>query len=134
MIGSRDWEDREMVHNMLLLYSGGRGTVLVHGACPTGADLIADEIARGWPWMIERHPANWSAPCRGDCSPHHRRPNRRQVGSTYCPAAGAYRNQDMIDLGATVVLAFQRNGSRGTQDCIDRARAAGLRVIVKESS
>lgn len=51
---------------------------------------------------------------------------------TYCPMAGLYRNQEMVDLGADVVLAFQRNGSRGTQDCMDRARRAGLTVVLVE--
>lgn len=36
--GSRDWDDRDLIRDHLLLYSSGAGTVLVHGACPTGAE------------------------------------------------------------------------------------------------
>jgi hypothetical protein len=56
--GARDWADAEKVHHELNraitrlcpMYPDGvdwdtRGLVLVHGACPTGADYIAKEWA-----------------------------------------------------------------------------------------
>jgi hypothetical protein len=36
----------------------------------------------------------------------------------------------MLDTGPDLVLAFQRNGSRGTQHTIDEARARGIPVEV----
>lgn len=108
MTGSRDWEDRQRIHDLLLLYSGGRGTVLVHGACPTGADAIADEVASAWPWVIERHPANW-----------------RELGRR----AGFVRNEHMVNLGADVVLAFIRNSSPGASHTAQLAEERGLRVL-----
>jgi hypothetical protein len=132
--GSRNWTDRDAIEARLLLHSAGRGTILVHGACPTGADQIADEIASAWPWMIERHPADWSGPCRPECPPGHRRRDPQRGSGSYCPLAGHYRNQEMVDQGADVVLAFQLNHSRGTQDCITRARAAGLIVFLMEET
>lgn len=106
--GSRHWTDRQQVFDHLHLFSGGRGTVLVHGACPTGADRIADEITYDWPWIVERHPAYWDA---------------------HGKAAGPLRNQQMVDLGADVCIAFLMPDSRGTVDCAAKAEAAGIRVV-----
>ena len=133
--GSRDWEDPVAISRAIYDACGGNtiGLVIVHGHCPTGADRFADSLAWGLSIQPERHPANWSGPCRDQCPLGHRRSRRGYAGATYCPMAGHYRNQEMVDLGADVVLAFQRNNSRGTQDCIDRARTAGLRVEVVTS-
>jgi hypothetical protein len=127
--GSRNWRVREAVSKALTIYSTGRDTMLVHGACPTGADKLADEIASEWGWPIERHPADWSGPCRPECRPGHRKRNPQRGSGSYCPMAGFYRNQEMVDLGADVVLAFPLGESRGTLDCMARARRAGLLVI-----
>lgn len=110
--GSRDWADVETIRDYLLLYSGGKGTVLVHGGCPTGADKIAHDIASGWPWTIEVHHANWKK---------------------HGKAAGPLRNAEMVELGADVVLAFPMGESRGTRNCIELAREAALRVVVVEA-
>lgn len=128
--GSREWTDAQKVRDHLLLYSGGRGTVLVHGDNRRGADRIAAGIAAEWPWVLEPHPANWIGPCRDTCRPGHRR-TRWRDGVEYCPAAGNYRNQDMVDLGADVCIAFFSGGAvnRGTTDCASRAHKAGIRVI-----
>lgn len=126
--GSRDWDDQLAVNSAIHEVTGGNvgDLVIVHGHCPTGADYFADMLAWRLGVQPERHPADWSGACREECPPDHR---RYRNGRTYCPKAGHYRNQDMVNLGADVVLAFQRNGSRGTQDCIDRALAAGLKVV-----
>lgn len=135
--GSRDWRDRDAIYDdldQLWDLAGGRLTI-VHGWCETGADAIADEWGHSITGVtVERHAALWGASCRTTCPPGHRRPSRhpRHAGTTYCPLAGHYRNQEMVDLGADQVRAYQLNYSRGTQDCIDRAKAAGLTVILKE--
>ena len=134
--GSRDWTDREMIYSDLdRLWDLASGRlVLVHGWCPTGADHFADEWGTSRHGVtIERHAALWGAACWPECPPNHRRRNRLRGPGTYCPKAGHYRNQEMVDAGADQVRAYQLNGSRGTQDCIDRARAAGLTVILKEA-
>lgn len=133
--GSRDWMDIHAIERALLKYHpvDAQGfdlpdkPTLVHGDCPRGVDSMAKIAAKFLGWTLEPHAADWVGPCRPECKPGHRR--RNNFGGTYCPNAGHYRNQDMVDLGADVVLAFQRNGSRGTQDCIDRALTAGLKVI-----
>lgn len=113
--GSRDWRDSATVFLALndLLHEHDDRLVLVHGACLTGADGIADWWAKdavekfGHDVTVERHPANWDR--------HDR-------------AAGPIRNQEMVDLGADVLLAFQVGNSRGTADCIRRAEKADIPV------
>lgn len=110
--GSRNWADRDVVFETLMDVLAERGhpadMVLVHGACPTGADKMADEIWCGFlGYRVERHPAEWS-----------------QFGR----AAGPRRNQEMVDAGADLCVAFLMPGSRGTADCVKRAEAAGIPV------
>jgi len=133
--GSRDWVDRAAVEQALeeqfYTHTDIRQVmVVVHGDNPTGADAIADDwaekMAEGGLVRAERHPAEWDADCGMGC-PGHRR--ARPDGSTYCPVAGHLRNQRMVDLGAEVCLAFPLGTSRGTRDCMRRARRAGIRVV-----
>lgn len=116
--GSRHWLDREAVYHNLFrerittVGLGCRGMIVVHGACPTGADAIADlwcaacQATAGV--QVERHPADWK---------------------THGKAAGMIRNQKMVDLGADMVLAFPMPDSRGTVDCMERARLAGIPIL-----
>ncbi|MFI6496874.1 DUF2493 domain-containing protein [Nonomuraea typhae] len=132
--GSRSWTDEGVIHDALsgLHFKHGSPITLVHGACPRGADAIADYWAElrnsgeFTPVIVERHPADWDAPCGPVCRTSHRR--RRDDGSSYCPMAGLVRNQRMVDLGADVALAFIVDNSRGTADLIRRAEKAGIPV------
>lgn len=136
--GSRNWTDRDVIYRDLdALWDLASGRfILMHGWCPTGADAIADswgQLRHGV--LVERYAAKWSDPCRDECRPNHRRfrSDPAELGlTTYCPAAGNYRNQEMVDRRPDQVRAYQLNGSRGTQDCIDRSRAAGLPVVLDE--
>ncbi|GAB3251678.1 SLOG family protein [Kineosporia babensis] len=105
--GSRYWSDEDAVHRALVTYSR-RGDVIVHGACPTGADAIADWWAIGNGRDVERHPALWRV---------------------HGKAAGPMRNRQMVELGADLVLAFPLGPSTGTRGCMAVAEAAGLRVL-----
>ena len=112
--GSREWDNAELLSFELGLAIGGSGrpldqVVLVHGACPTGADAMADRIARDYGYRTERHPADWD---RHD------------------KAAGPIRNQEMVDLGADICLAFFKDGAgnRGTTNCAAEAARAGIPV------
>jgi hypothetical protein len=105
--GSRDWANSATVFDALAEHNHGHVT-LVSGACPRGADRMAETAARAFGWEIERHPANWAG--------------------GYGKAAGFRRNAEMVKLGADVCLAFIRNGSRGATHCAYLAEKAGIPV------
>lgn len=81
---------------------------IVHGDCPTGSDAQAQQFCEDFGIVTERHPADWS---KGR-------------------SAGPKRNQQMVDLGADIVLAFMEEGSKGTKHCVGAAQRAGLPVVV----
>lgn len=115
--GSRNLTNPRMLINALsfeLEYAESKGEqlLLIHGACPTGADKIADDwalemVRRGHGVFIDRHPANWNK---------------------YGAAAGPYRNKDMVDLKPDIVLAYPIGESRGTRGTMKMALEAGLTV------
>lgn len=107
--GSRNWEDKQAVWDALAPIAralpADQDLVLVHGGCPTGADAMCDEWARGFGAVIEVHPANWAKHGR---------------------MAGPIRNAEMVNLGADLVLAFIRDNSRGASHTAALAEAAGI--------
>lgn len=113
--GSRSWKDRETIRAALERARGmlGDETVLVHGACPTGADAIASRIWRSWGLPVEAHPADWARHGR---------------------AAGPLRNQQMVLAGADLCLAFPLGASPGTRGCMRLAKAAGIPLWEPETA
>lgn len=109
--GSRDWEDAtvigEALSEVIRPVWHDRDVVIVHGACPSGADQMAHEWAEVFGVAVERHPANW-------------RINGKR--------AGFIRNAHMVNLGADLCLAFIRNGSRGASHTALLAEQAGIPV------
>jgi hypothetical protein len=110
--GSRDWTDRGTIRRAMILAGQEAGvhpqeTTVVHGGCPTGADQIADELAREFGCRVEKVEADWGR---------------------WGKAAGPVRNQVLVDRGADKCLAFPLGESRGTRDCMRRAAAAGIPV------
>jgi len=65
--GSRTWTDAARIHDELTLTCGRLGIrepaelTVIHGACPKGADKIADDWAKEAGAEIERWPADWNA-------------------------------------------------------------------------
>lgn len=102
--GSRDWTDQHRIEVDLSIWQDANA-VLITGACPTGADRIAEEIWTSWGQPIERYPADWK---------------------THGKAAGPLRNAEMVNAGADICLAYIRAGSRGASNCADLAIAAGI--------
>ena len=117
LTGSRAWVDVDTIRYALdaALSAYGRqfgreDITLVHGACHLGgADMIADEVWRGWGLPVELHPARRDAAGR---------------------LLGPERNAEMVALGAALCLAFPLPGSRGTANCMRLAREAGIPVRV----
>lgn len=134
---SRSWVERIRVNAALevewrVAGSVGDTLVVVHGDCPTGGDRMAKEWvtemrAAGFTNVEqEAHPADWGRDCDKNC--YHK--PRTKNGRPYCPMAGHLRNQKMVDRGADVCRAFPLADSRGTVDCMRRAKKAGIEVIV----
>lgn len=106
--GSRDWTDiRKIRYELGLLWLEPEYMTLVHGACPTGADAIADIWAHQHGVPIEQHPADWK---------------------TYKGGAGYRRNAEMVELGADLCLAFILGGSKGATHTAGLAEKAGIPV------
>ena len=84
---------------------------IVHGAA-RGADQLAAQAARELGMRVEGHRADWD---------------------THGKAAGAIRNQQMLDSGAQRVIAFvdkPLDQSRGTAEMVARARNAGVATTI----
>lgn len=110
--GSRDWNSGytiAMSLSAIAVEFDDAEITLVSGACPRGADRLAENCARGWGWTVERHPADWD---------------------THGKRAGYLRNKAMVDAGADVCLAYIRDYSRGATMTAEMARAAGIRLHV----
>ena len=126
--GSRDWIDRVTVNQQLsmLNWHAEGSLVVVHG-CADGADRIAEQWvhatrSRGFLGVTEEaHPARWNE---------------------FKLSAGPMRNAEMVNAGADLVLAFLNrckkptctrtgiHGSHGAMNCVQLARAAGIKVQV----
>jgi hypothetical protein len=84
--GSQDWADRGSIHRVLkALWILAPGAVLVSGACPRGADALAEAAWRDLGGEVEPHPADWGRHGR---------------------AAGMRRSEEMVQLGAGICVAF----------------------------
>lgn len=124
--GSRTWTDTSVIREALADVWHPE-TVLVVGACPRGADLLAEKCWTHWGGTVEPWPADWRGPCGSSCPPGHR---RVRGGTSICPRAGYVRNFAMILAGADVCLAFIRARSRGASHCAAWAELAGIYTIV----
>lgn len=126
--GSRDWDDRDFIYRTLnelceefdlnhdpdeygnTMPDASKVTI-VHGACPKGADLWADEWCLDSFFTAERYPADWN---------------------THGKRAGFVRNAEMVALGADLCLAFIVNNSKGATMTANLAEKAGILVRLYE--
>lgn len=125
VFGSRTWRNRSLISRTLnKILAEHPSLTVVHGACPSGADRIADDWARaaqdaGSDVEIEPHPADWDR---------------------WQKRAGFIRNGEMAALGADEALGFvmpcsdykcrlpQHHGSHGSADMAERAERARIKV------
>ncbi|MET7688025.1 SLOG family protein [Streptomyces sp. NPDC005483] len=119
--GSRAWNDHDTIHKALAdtvrPLPANREIVIAHGACPTGADHIADQWARAYGARPEAH--------------------HPEDHGTW-PRCGPIRNHHMVTLGADICLAFigpctshrchrpRPHPSHGASGCADLAERAGI--------
>ncbi|WP_076574146.1 SLOG family protein [Nocardia farcinica] len=119
------WAALDARYNFCLVR--GYRMVVRHGACESGADKHASDWCANMGALVdeERHPADWRN-CVPECN---HAPRFRWDGQMYCPAAGNYRNDRMVRLGANECLAFPRGKSTGTRDCMTRAIEERIPVL-----
>jgi hypothetical protein len=125
--GSRDWRDEDLIRHQLtrLWLCQERPLVVVHGACPKGADWMASD------WVANMLEAELGAVSE--------EPHRADDFGPW-PACGPIRNRHMVSLGADCCRAFigpctkaacrkpRPHGSHGASGCADLAEAAGIPV------
>ena len=107
--GSRDYDQRERVYARLLRLP--KNTMIIEG-CARGADTMAGEFADEYGYPHIRVAANWEF---------------------YHKAAGAIRNNWMLDLEPDLVIAFHpglERWSKGTKDTVSKARRRSIPVEV----
>lgn len=114
--GSRDWADPAIIKADLAEIAeqaraaGDTDLVLVHGACPSGADSMAEAQGPALGYTLEPHPAKWGK---------------------YGSAAGPIRNAEMVEAGADLVLAYWRYASDGTGGTVRLAQEHGLPLRIR---
>jgi hypothetical protein len=91
----------------------GPEITIVHGAAP-GVDESFEMASHGLGVKTEPHPADW-----------------KQLGNK----TGPIRNQEMIEAGAELCIAFHRtlNTSRGTKNCVTQSLEAGIPTYLVDS-
>jgi len=105
--GWRDYTDYAEFSKVMHLVVGGRAVELIAGDA-SGADAMTQRYAREHALPFTMFPADW----------------RR-----YGKGAGPIRNCAMVAV-AQELVAFQKEGTPGTQNAIDEARKAALKITV----
>lgn len=114
VFGSRNWLREYDTYVARELEKLPADTLIVHGACRTGADAAADFYARARGLEVETHPAIW-------------KPEGPQGRTDY--AAGPRRNKHMAGLGARLAIGFRMPGkSSGTDNMWSECVLAGIPV------
>jgi hypothetical protein len=127
IIGSRDFQDRVLIFEMLDRFHKNKSITRVVSGGADGADTIGADWAIVNDIPLTEYPADWKN-CGPECPPNHQKKGRY---GWYCPTAGMRRNTD-IQNDSDAIIAFWKNRSRGTHDTIKKAVKAGKTVWVIE--
>lgn len=104
--GSRTWVDVATIKDALERYKAQfPNPMLISGNCSTGADAIAETLAKRMGYAIELYPARWNL---------------------YGKSAGFRRNALMVSKDITHCFAFIRNNSAGATHCLGLVNAANI--------
>lgn len=118
--GDRAWMNRAPI--VKILKELPPGTIVIHGACETGADKIVDEEARKLGLEVRAYPAPWDE----------FEANRNSAG----PARNSeilrkeHPDKDGIPISRGYAFAGDLKRARGTFDITTKARAKGIKVDV----
>jgi len=103
--GSRTWSDVAVIEREFAIVAEHEGSavVLVSGGAK-GADILCEQVAERYGWVIERHLPDWS------------------VGKR----AGFDRNKEMVKLGADYCIGFIKDESAGASHAVRIAKEAKI--------
>lgn len=109
--GGRDFDDYALLDKSLtwFLQNVDRPTLTIFSGKAKGADYLGELWAASQQIAVRLFPADWD---------------------THGKKAGILRNQEMIDAGATHLVAFWDKKSKGTSSMISLAKKAGMQVRV----
>lgn len=105
--GSRNWKDAEIIRKAMLRFPPD--TVIISGGA-SGADAIAERLAKEMNFKSEVYPADWTK---------------------FGRAAGPIRNKRMLDEGKpwAVYAFYNPKKSKGTRSMVLLAHQANIDVI-----
>lgn len=115
--GSRDWSNDKMIEAEFKKLPPG--SIIVHGAGKTGAEAVADKMAMKFGFQIRRYPVDESS----EGSVLTKR-NAKMIRNEHVSG-------DPIHLGIAFTQDYNR--SRDVKDLVERARKAGIKVVVMGS-
>jgi hypothetical protein len=114
--GSRHWKDKSLVGEVVLTAKKvaakeNKTLLCLHGDCPTGLDYMVRYLCEVHGILQIPIPAPW------------------KIGKKAGPLRNTLLLQTAQRLGATHLLAFPEEGSKGTKDCMEQAYDFAIRVI-----
>lgn len=125
--GGRDFDDYFLLDKSLtwFLKNVDKSTITVFSGKAQGADSLGEHWVKCKGISVKPFPADWdNLDAPGAVI------KITKSGKKYNSKAGILRNQEMLDAGATHLVAYWDQKSKGTADMIKRAAKAGLAVRV----
>lgn len=125
--GGRDFDNWHLLWESLerILKDTDKSTITIFCGMAKGADTLGKQYALLNNIPVKPFPADWdNLDAPGAVI------KTTKSGKKYNSKAGILRNQEMIDAGATHLVAYWDQKSKGTADMIKRATKSGLAVRV----